>query len=261
MKNTSIFGATFALLFVTFGATAGTVPLITLNYNFTLAGGGGGSTATLNGVPVEIFCDDFDNDIYVPSHNTAYVTTLGTGANLSETRFGDVAATGWTPMTTLGTQDDAFFNSGIGSSALVRYAMVADLMSQYNLSQGNSTSNNQLQEAIWTIMDPTAEGAVINPASVDPSSDLEQAATWYSNISTNPAALNNFLSQFEVISPSNMTFTNGLGMGGFQEQIVMTVAPTPEPRGTAAILLSLLVGAFVVMRRGRLTGKIPAAQV
>jgi hypothetical protein len=251
MNSKSIFGAGFALLFITVSASAGTVPLDTTNYNFQLAGGGGGASATLNGVPVEMFCDNFNNDIWVPWNYSADVTALSSSANLSETRFGDVSSTGWTSMTTLGTQDDSFFNTGSGSTGLARYEMVAYLVSLYNQSQGGSTSNNQIQEAIWTIMDPSAEGAVINPASVDPTTYLEQAVTWYSSMNTNQTALNSFLSQFQIVSDPSMTFSNGLGSCGFQEQIVMTPTPTPEPRGGLWMLLALMVGGFLVMRRVR----------
>jgi len=241
---------------MTLGASGGTVPLNTISYNFQLAGGGGGATATLNGVPVEIFCDDFANDLGVPSDNSADVTILGTGANLSETRFGGVSSTGWAAIsisdgnTTLDSQDDAFFNSGNGSSALARYEMVAYLVSIYNLGQGGNTSNNQIQEAIWTIMDPTAEKALINPDNVNAACYLEQAVSWYTSMNANQTALNSFLSQFEIVSGSNMTFTNGLGIGGFQEQIVMT----PEPRGGAWILFSLLAAGFLLMKRSRVAG-------
>jgi hypothetical protein len=229
------------------GANAGTVTLDTNTYNFQLAGGGGGALATLNGVPVQIFCDNFDDEIWVPGEYSADLTTLGTGANLDETRFGEVSS--WTAISTLGASDDSFFNSGAGSTGLARYEMVAYLVSQYNLSQGGNTANNQIQEAIWTIMDPAAEGAVINPSGVDPTSELEQAVTWYTSMNTNQSALNGFLSQFEVVSDPSMTFSNNLGVGGFQEQIVMT--PTPEPRGAIWLLLSLLVGGFAVARWNR----------
>ncbi len=185
----SILGAGCALLFTALGATAGTVPLNVTSYNFALAGGGGGAAATLNGVPVEIFCDDLANEIDVPSNNTANVTTLGTSADLSDTRFGGVASNAWTTITlndgsTVDAQDDSFFNSGSGTTALARYEMVAYLVSLYNLGQGANTSNNEIQEAIWTIMDPTAEGAVIDPSGVSPDSYLEQAASWYMGMNT-----------------------------------------------------------------------------
>jgi hypothetical protein len=256
MKSKSILGAAFTLLFITFGASAGTVPLDVTSYNFQLAGGGGGAAATLNGVTVEIFCDDFDNDIYVPSNNTANVTTLSTSANLNETRFGNVSPSAWTQFTTLGATDDAFFNSGSGSSGLARYEMVAYLVSFYNVNAIDTTADNQIQEAIWSIMDPTAEGAVIDPSGLSGDSYLEQAATWYMGMSTAPnqAALNNFLSHFEVVSDSTMTFSNGLGQGGFQEQIVdpnpiPAPSPVPEPRNVVWMLGAFFaLGAFLVQR-------------
>jgi hypothetical protein len=240
-SSKSIFGAGFALLFVTFAASAGTVPFDTVSYNFPLAGGGGGSSAMLNGVAVEVFCDDFDNDMSVPKDYTADVTTLGTSANLSDTRFGGV--TSWTTIalsdgnTALDSTDDAFFNSSAtGTSALVRYEMAAYLVSLYNRGQGNNVSNNEIQEAIWTILDPKAEGAAIDPAGVNPDSYIEQAVSWYNSMSGNQSALNRFLSNFEIVSPANMNYVNGLGIGGFQEQIVMT----PEPRGGVWMILGLL---------------------
>ena len=263
MKSKSFFGAGSALFFfITVSASAGPVPLVLSSYNFQLAGGGGGASATLNGVPVEIFCDNFYNEIYVPSTNSADVTTLGTSANLSETRFGGVASTAWTTITlsdgntSLDNTDDAFFNNPngstpeAGSTALARYEMVAYLVSLYNVGQGATTANNQIQEAIWTLMDPVAQGAVIDPSGVNPDSYLEQAAGWYTTNSGNQSAMNAFLSRFEVISDPSMTFSNGLGQGGFQEQIVMT--PTPEPRGTVWMVLCILLGGLVMARRTRL---------
>jgi hypothetical protein len=262
MKSKSLFGAGSALFFlITVSASAGPVPLILSTYNFQLAGGGGGASATLNGVPVEIFCDNFYNEIYVPSTNSADVTTLGTSANFSETRFGGVASTAWTTITlndgntSLDNTDDAFFNNPngstpeAGSTALARYEMVAYLVSLYNVSQGATTANNQIQEAIWTLMDPSAQGAVIDPSGVNPDSYLEQAAGWYTTNSGNQSAMNSFLSGFEVISDPSMTFSNGLGQGGFQEQIVMA---TPEPRGTVWMVLCIVLGGFVIARRTRL---------
>ena len=262
MKIKSLFGAGLALLFISFGASADTLVLSPSSYNFPLAGGGGGASATLNGVTVEIYCDNFDNEIYLPSTNTATVTALGTGANLDATRFGNVAQTGWTTITlsdgntALDNADDAFFNDPngstpeAGSTALVRYEMAAYLVSLYNQGLGDNTSNNQIQEAIWTILDPSAEGPVIDPSGVNPDSYLEQAVSWYNSMSGNPGALNSFVSQFEIVSDPTMTgLGSGVGVGGFQEQIIM--APTPEPRGGIWMLIGLFGLGAVVLRRMR----------
>jgi hypothetical protein len=268
MKSKSIFLTGCAILFVGFRATAGTVPLDILGisgYVLPLAGGGGGAMATLNGASVEVFCDDFLNNLNFSTNYSANVTTLGTSANLSETRFGGVTSNSWTTIaisdgnTTLDSQDDSFFNTGSGSSSLARYEMVAYLVSLYNQAPTASlTSNNQIQEAIWTIMDPTTEGAAINPVPVNPAGYLEQAASWYTSMNTagNLSALNSFLSRFEIVSDSTMTFSGGLGENGFQEQIVMNPVVnnpvvTPEPRGGVWILLAMLGTGFVVMRRQR----------
>jgi hypothetical protein len=257
MKSKSIFGAGCALLFIALGANAGTVSVDTNSYNFQLDGGGGGASATVNGAPAEIFCDNFNDEIWVPWDYSANVTTLGTGANLDETRFGGVDSTAWTTITlsdgntTLDNQDDSFFNTGNGTSSLARYEMAAYLVSLYNVGQGNNTPNNGIQEAIWTILDPTAEGAVIDPSGVNPDSYLEQAVNWYTSMNATPSALNSFLSQFEILSDPSMTFNNGLGTGGFQEQIVMTPTATPEPRGAVWMLLFLMVGGYLVVRRSR----------
>jgi len=274
MKSQYILGAGCALLLTALGASAGSVPLVVTpsSYNFQLAGGGGGASATLNGTPVEIFCDNFADEIYLPSSNSADVTTLGTGVNLGETRFGGVSDTAWTTITlndgnAVDSADNKFFNDPngstpeAGSTPLVRYDMAAYLVSLYSQPQGASTSNNEIQEAIWTLMDPKAEGSVPDPSGVNPDSYLEQAAAWYNSMSGNPTALNSFLSQFEIVSDANMSFRDGLGVGGFQEQIVMNLTPTPEPRQAIWLLLALMVGGLYVARRRRVPATVPCVSL
>jgi hypothetical protein len=250
MKTKHLYGTALGFFLLTFSAGANPVPLVVGTYNFALDGGGGSSKALLNGVTVQIFCDDFNDEIYVPSTDSANVTTLGTGVNLGETRFGDVASNGWTSINLSGsgsivTTDDAFFNSGNGSSVAARYDMVAYLVSLYNLPAGNTTSNNQIQEAIWTLMDPKGE-TVIDPSLTNPTTDLEQAASWY----LGGGATNAFLTQFEVVSDATMTIPKvGVGVGGFQEQIVFT--PTPEPRGSIWMLIGLFGAAGFVFHKAR----------
>jgi hypothetical protein len=248
MKISRIYGAAIALVFLTLSAKAGSVPLDTLTYNFQLANGGGGATATLNGVPVEIFCDDFANDIGLNTDYTANVTTLSTTPNLGLTRFGNVKSTSWVAINLPSgySTDQTFLN---GASASERYDMAAYLVSLYNVSQGSSTSNNQIQEAIWTLMDPTAAGAA--PSGYGPNGYLEQAANWY----INGGATNTFLSQFQIVSDVNMHINpSARGTGGFQEQIVYTDPPSavPEPRGSALILIGVFgISGLLLQRRAR----------
>ena len=141
-------------------------------------------------------------------------------------------------------------------------------MSLYGVGQGNDIANNEIQEAIWTLMDPTADHGAPNPDHIDPTSDLEQAVTWYETMNTagNRSELNSFLAGFEIVSPTNMKFKRGLGIGGFQEDIAtipdlstdvaglnrqIVVCPTPEPRSGSWILMGLLGAAAFVLPRVR----------
>jgi len=250
------FGGACALLVLTIGASAGTLD-VTNNYNFPLSGGGGGAVATLNGVSVEIFCDDFDNNISLGTNYSANVTALGTSANLSATRFGGISGLGWTQFTTLGSLDDSFFNvGGAGSTAVARYAMAAYLVSLYNQTPADYPVDNQIQDAIWSIMDPAGE--TVSDPGVNGTSFVEQAANWYMGMdnSANLTALNNFLAHYEIVSPASMDCSNRLVNCGFQEQIVdpnpiPAPTPTPEPRGGALALLGVFAIGMFGLRRVR----------
>lgn len=252
MKTNLLCGVICGSFLLALRASAGSVPFDPSSYNFQLAGGGGGAQATLNGATVEIFCDDFANTIWVPSSNSANVTVLT--SSLDQTRFGGV--TSWTTINSAGATDDAFFNTGAGSAATARYDMVAYLVSQYQRGLGNNTSNNQIQEAIWTLMDPAVYATdtppipLINPDGVDPAADLQLAAAWYMG----GGATASFLANFEVVTDATMTLgspaTGGVGVGGFQEQIVMT----PEPRGGAWMLIGLFAAIGVFQLRRSLFG-------
>ena len=261
-KRSLVGPAFFASFLLALSASGATVPLDTLSYNFQLGGGGGGSQTTLNGVSFEGFSDDFANKIGTHNDYSADVTTLSTVANLDETRFGEVSA--WTAISLTGgsktakqtaKQDDKFFNNGAGSSALARYEMAAYLVSQYNVGQGNSPSNEGIQQGIWTLLDPKAEGRAPNPNRVDPSVDLENAANWYSTMNTaaNDGALNSFLANYEIVSAAGMKLRRGLGVGGFEEQIVDPPGPivAPEPRAGVWMLIGLFAVGGFLLRRSR----------
>jgi hypothetical protein len=267
MKIKHIFATAFGSFLLTFSASASSVPLVVGTYNFQLDGGGGGAEATLNGgATVQIFCDNFANEIDAPSNDSANVTQLGTSENLSETRFGGVSS--WTAIDltsgATASTDNTFFADAAGSAASARYAMVAYLVSQYNILNGNTTANNQIQEAIWTLMDPAAYATatpvaitLINPSATGvPTADLEAAANWY----LGGGATNAFLSQFEVVSDIYMTPGTSaqgyVGQGGFQEQIVFT--PTPEPRGSIWMLIGLFGVAGFLLQRARAKKLAPA---
>jgi len=116
--------------------------------------------------------------------------------------------------------------------------MVAYLITQYHLADNpsNNSYNDGIQEAIWTLMDPTGVGAAL-PNIADPTSALKEAAQWYANPNSNKS----FLADFRIISDTAMQ-TCGTGLGcGFQEQMFDPMMGTvPEPRGQLLVLLGLL---------------------
>jgi hypothetical protein len=246
MKPGLITGTILTLFVVINSARAAGVPFDTINYNFQLTGSAGGTQATLNGVTVEAFGDDFEDKISFPSDYSADVTQLSTTANLDETRFGEVSS--WSTINLSGrpkttAADKTFLNYGGGSTASARYDMAAYLVSLYSVGQGNNASNNEIQEAIWTLLDPNADHAAPDPDHIDPTSDLEQAVTWYEGMNTagNRSELTSFLAGFEIVSPTNMKFKRGLGVGGFQEDIVEISDPAPDPKPEAFGLVQQIV--------------------
>ncbi len=228
---------TTAVLFLAVAAEANPVEFDTHTYNFALIGGGGGESGVLDSdLSVETFCDNFNNEIYVPHTGySAYLSTLTTGSDLSHTRFGSNSS--WQTVTIDdGDSNDAADSAIINDAdALGRYQMAAFLVSQYQTNQGSDATNNGLQAAIWDILDPSSSPAA--PAYADASEALEEAAEWYAN----PDANKSFLADFLIVSDSTMSW-NGAGnplSGGFQEQLTMVLCPVPEPRATVWILVGL----------------------
>lgn len=231
--------------------------LDTTSYNFQLNGGGGGASAVLDlQTQLEIYCNDFNNDIYVPHSNySANLTTFTqAGLNAGNTRFGNMDASAFNSVTISdGDLNDATEQSTInGATALGRYQMAGYLASQYNLAGGNNAANNNIQMAIWQLLDPvsyTTTPLSINP-SAQPTEALEMAADWYAG--TTETARESYLQGYRIVSDATMTCpTAGCGadaprVGGFQEQITRL----PEP-GSFSLLAIGLLGVALGARRRR----------
>jgi hypothetical protein len=76
------------------------------------------------------------------------------------------------------------------------------------------------------------------------------------NTKANLGALNTFLANYEIVSDPTMKFKKGMGIGGFQEQIVdpppcPTPSAVPEPRGGMWILTGLFAAGAFLLRRSR----------
>jgi hypothetical protein len=228
---------TIAILFLAVAAEANPVEFDTHTYNFALIGGGGGESGVLDSdLSVETFCDNFNNEIYVPHTGySAYLSTLTTGSDLSHTRFGSNSS--WQTVTIDdGDSNDAADSAIINdANSLGRYQMAAFLVSQYQTNQGSNATNNGLQAAIWDILDPASSPAA--PTYANAAEALEEATEWYAN----PNANRSFLADFLIVSDSIMSW-NGAGnplSGGFQEQLTMVITPVPEPHTAVWILMGL----------------------
>ena len=247
-----------AILLFAFGL-AKADQLDTKSYNFQLIGGGGGASAVLDlHNQIEIFCNDFNNDIYVPHSNYSADLTTFTQAGLDagDTRFGEMASNAFKSVTIDDSDsNDATEQSTInGATALGRYQMAGYLVSQYNVADGSNAANNNIQMAIWELLDPASYKT--NPMSLNPSAQpteaLEMAADWYQ--ATNETAREAYLQNYRIVSDATMTCPTGgcvsnslLPMvGGFQEQI----SAVPEP-GSLSLLAIGAIGIALGARRRR----------
>jgi len=265
MMTTQIFAGKYtyraarlaAVLLISF-AVAKADRLDTTSYNFQLNGGGGGASATLDlSTQLEIYCNDFNNDIYVPHSNYSADLTTFTAAGLAagDTRFGNMDASAFKSVTISDGDpaQDAIEQSTINNAAaLGRYQMAAYLVSQYNLAGGNDAANNNIQMAIWELLDPASYTA--NPMSLNssahPTEALEMAADWYHGTTEDQREA--YLQDFRIVSDASMTCpASGCGadapmVGGFQEQITHL----PEP-GSFGLLALGLIGVALGARRRR----------
>jgi hypothetical protein len=229
----------------------------------TFSGYGGGylgtvtDTVTNRSTTQLLFCDDFSNDISIPSGQIAVnISQLTSGSDISKTRFGSVTVANFqtvnTPLTA--TQASALStnteNALNGATALQRYQMAAYLVTLYSFLGDHPATNSYhsdsvsrgIQDAIWTLLD--AKGETFTPPSEslqagqtgDVTTYLTAAANWLSS------GDRSFLSQFSVITDASMHSLNS----GVQELLLYT--PVPEP-GYGALLVLALLGLGWTARR------------
>lgn len=167
----------------------------------------GAYSGQLDGQNVSLFCDDFANEVTVGQQWTANLSTITTGSDLSNTRYGDVAGAAQT------------------------YQQVAWLDTQF--SQQSTAQWADIHATIWQYFDPTAAPT--------PSSDywMKQAQQNYSSIgydnfrvvtNVGPVAKTGQVQEFiTMVSPSSAG-----------------PVATPEPASAFLIGSSLLLAAFAV---------------
>lgn len=253
-------GARLAVLAVLAVGMAKADRLDTISYNFQVDNGGGGVSALLNQTtPLEIYCNDFNNDIWVPQQNYSATVSTITPNTLGATRFGRLNAADFQTVTFTDPDNDSDANIINSANGYARYEMVAYLVSQYNFAGQGNAYNSGIQMAIWEIMDPLAYSSSPSPSSYNPSANpsaaFEMAADWYASYGTNDLGRQAYLSNYRIVSDSTMVcakLSSGACnpdaplVGGFQEQITSL----PEPAAGLPLAFGL-IALFAARRRAR----------
>lgn len=231
--------------------------LDTISYNFQVDSGGGGASALWNQIaPLEIYCNDFNNDIWVPAQNYSATLSDITPTTLGATRFGQLNAADFHKVAFTDADSDNDADVINNADAYARYEMAAYLVSQYDFPGQGDPYNSGIQLAIWEILDPTAYGTPNQFApGVDPSAALEMAADWYSSFGTSDTGRQTYLADYRIVSDTTMVcakLSSGACdpdaplQGGFQEQITRV----PEPAASLSLAFGL-IGFFAARRRTR----------
>jgi hypothetical protein len=201
---------------------------------------GGQFTAYLASNPSQslfTYCVDDLNDVGITSPPSAYLVNVVdlavTSQVTTDTRYGQTPAASFstntvTIPTAIGTAQD-------------RYAMAAWLITQYNFTSGVTPADDQIQNAIWTLLDAT--GAVY-PSNGGVGTFINQAETWI-NAEITAGTLGAFESNVVIYSPSVLVGVADPAryVLGNQEMIGFTGAPEPATLamlGAGLVIIGLL---------------------
>jgi PEP-CTERM motif-containing protein len=202
-----------------------------------------GMTDTQN---LNVYCVDDLNFIGVPSTTTVNVTDLANSTEVYNfTRYGQTAATAAqiTPAF-----PDAFSTNTVVIPAAIgtaqdRYAMAAWLITQFKFSSGVTTADDQIQNAIWTLLDATG-ATYTNNGGIG--TFIAQAEAWIN--AQSPAALTAFENTVVIYSDVKLASESDPARysGTAQEMIGFTT--TPEPATFAMLGIGLMTVGLVRKR-------------
>jgi hypothetical protein len=191
---------------------------------------GGQFTAFLASNPTQqliIYCVDFQNDELNVSSVNVSTPNVTMPTSVALTRYG-----------TTPTANFSYANTGPGAiDAVERYVLAAWLTTQYNFSSGVTTADDQIQNAIWTLLDTDGTSGFPFSDALGTGTFLSQAVTWFNTQSS--TSVQQFESKVRIYTSTNTTSTTN----GSQEMI--GVMSTPEPTTLAMLGAGLLgIGLF-----------------
>ncbi len=209
---------------------------------------GGQFSAYLQSNPSQqllIYCVDYANDLVngEPVNISTPNMSVSPFDGLADTRYGQ------TP-----TADFAFYNSGTGTlasgtaplTALQRYVIAAYLTTQYNFTSGVTIADDQIQNAIWTLLNVAGTSGFPYGDALGDGNYIPQAEMWLGSQSTSSLAA--FESDIKIYTSTNTIPYTGPGtpyMSGSQEMIGVT----PEPASFALLGAGLFAIGYFGKRR------------
>lgn len=237
------------LLWLSFSAASASTLLNITGHPESVENGGQfsaflGMTDTQN---LNVYCVDDLNFIGVPSTTTVNVTDLANATEVYNfTRYGQTAATAAQINASF---PDAFSTNTVAipaasGTAQDRYAMAAWLITQFKFSSGVTTADDQIQNAIWTLLDATG-ATYTNNGGIG--TFITQAEAWLN--AESPAALTAFENTVVIYSDVKLASeSDPARYSGTAQEMIGFTTTTPEPATFAMLGLGLVTVGLVRKR-------------